>query len=247
MNDRDKKALQNFRNKRGETYLHIWAGFWEFSEEFPALIDAKIDTNIMCNNNTTALERAIAKDVFPAVEALLPTAKITKKHIKTAIDNLSIKSISLLLQHPEGRAELEKENLPSLKNSSGENLLHMAVDVDAHEAIAILVEMGVSVNYFPPNLTEWDDGGTPLHSAAMKGRLNCMKELIKSGADINSQNTYLKNTPMHLCCEHASPTCLKELLANNANQELKNSNQETAKDLAQMSVDGECFKILCEQ
>ncbi|MBA8752713.1 ankyrin repeat domain-containing protein [Wolbachia endosymbiont of Drosophila innubila] len=69
--------------------------------------------------------------------------------------------------------------------------LHYAVDA---KTVRVLVEKGVNVNAA-------DVGGyTALHLAVTEKRLEIVRELIKSGGNVNAEEYGNKCTPLHLAC-----------------------------------------------
>lgn len=55
---------------------------------------------------------------------------------------------------------------------------------------------------------------TPLHAAAASGNIECMRTLIKAGADIEAKNAY-GNTPLHIACLNGYSQAVTEFITNN--------------------------------
>ncbi len=77
------------------------------------------------------------------------------------------------------------------RDENGRTVLHYAVDA---KTVRLLVEKGANVNAADVR------GHTALHLAIMEKRLEVVRELIKSGADVNAEEYGNKCTPLHLAC-----------------------------------------------
>jgi ankyrin repeat protein len=87
---------------------------------------------------------------------------------------------------------------------SGETAIHIFAKWDDAEAIQILVANGADIN------KAGEDDNTPLHYAAMLGRLSATKALVALGA-ANARDRY-GNLPIDLAFEHPE---VKEFLESN--------------------------------
>lgn len=91
--------------------------------------------------------------------------------------------------------------------SGGRSLLHLAVDGPA-EVLKILLEFGKSIS-----LNHRDDAGqTPLLAARNSANLDCLKLLIKAGADVNAQG-HRGETALHNAVWHNMSSFLSVLLS----------------------------------
>ncbi|WP_264376211.1 MULTISPECIES: ankyrin repeat domain-containing protein [unclassified Wolbachia] len=81
--------------------------------------------------------------------------------------------------------------------------LHYAVDA---KTVKLLVEKGVNVNAADV------EGYTALHLAVTEKRLEIVRELIKSGADVNAEEYGNKCTPLHLACMVGKVEIVEELV-----------------------------------
>lgn len=61
-------------------------------------------------------------------------------------------------------------------------------------------------------ISKWDNNhkATPLHCAASRGHINCLKHLIKVGAEINA-GIQLRS-PLHYAVQSLAGDCVKALL-----------------------------------
>ncbi|WP_341810012.1 ankyrin repeat domain-containing protein [Wolbachia endosymbiont (group A) of Apotomis capreana] len=89
------------------------------------------------------------------------------------------------------------------RDKRGRTALHYAIDA---KTVELLVEKGVNVNAA-------DLGGyTALHLAVTEKRLETVRELIKSGANVNSEEYGSKCTPLHLACMVGEKEIVEELV-----------------------------------
>ncbi|MFT4314690.1 MAG: ankyrin repeat domain-containing protein [Wolbachia pipientis] len=104
--------------------------------------------------------------------------------------------------------------------------LHYAVDA---KTVKLLVEKGVNVNAADVK------GYTALHLAVMEKRLEIVRELIKSGANVNAEEYGNKCTPLHLACMLGEKEIVEELVEAGAEIEQADTFGMTAMDYAKNS------------
>ncbi|XP_063312290.1 protein phosphatase 1 regulatory subunit 27 [Pelobates fuscus] len=82
-------------------------------------------------------------------------------------------------------------------------------------------------------------GMAALHEAVLSGNLECVKLLIKYGADIEQRD---ENgwTPLHMACSDGHPHIARYLLALGARQDVVNSEGETPSEL----IDSDCEELV---
>ncbi|WP_353282514.1 ankyrin repeat domain-containing protein [Wolbachia endosymbiont (group A) of Myopa testacea] len=89
------------------------------------------------------------------------------------------------------------------RDENGRTVLHYAVDA---KTVRLLAEKGANVNAV-------DVGGyTPLHLAVTAQNLENVKELIRSGANVNAEEYGSKNMPLHLGCMIGEKEIVEELV-----------------------------------
>ncbi|WP_264376990.1 MULTISPECIES: ankyrin repeat domain-containing protein [unclassified Wolbachia] len=104
--------------------------------------------------------------------------------------------------------------------------LHYAIDA---KTVRLLVEKGVNVNAA-------DVGGyTALHLAVTEKRLEIVRELIKSGAEVNAEEYGNKCIPLHLACMVGEKEIVEELVKAGAEIEQADKFGMTAMDYAKNS------------
>lgn len=89
------------------------------------------------------------------------------------------------------------------RDKRGRTVLHYAVDA---KTVRLLVEKGANVNAADV------EGHTALHLAITEKRLEVVRELIKSGADVNAEEYGNKCTPLHLACMVGEKEIVEELV-----------------------------------
>ncbi|WP_353279935.1 ankyrin repeat domain-containing protein [Wolbachia endosymbiont (group A) of Ennomos erosarius] len=104
--------------------------------------------------------------------------------------------------------------------------LHYAVDA---KTVKLLVEKGVNVN------AEDVKGYTALHLAVTEKRLEIVRELIKSGADVNAEEYGNKCIPLHLACMVGEKEIVEELVKAGGEIEQEDTFGMTAMDYAKNS------------
>ncbi|MFT4314328.1 MAG: ankyrin repeat domain-containing protein [Wolbachia pipientis] len=104
--------------------------------------------------------------------------------------------------------------------------LHYAVD---GKTVSLLVEKGANVNAA-------DVGGyTALHLAVTEKRLEIVRELIKSGAEVNAEEYGNKCIPLHLACMVGEKEIVEELVKAGGEIEQEDKFGMTAMDYAKNS------------
>lgn len=91
----------------------------------------------------------------------------------------------------------------SFKKKETKRELHYAVDA---KTVRLLVEKGANVN------AKDVEGYTALHLAVTEKRLEIVRELIKSGGNVNAEEYGNKCTPLHLACMIGEKEIVKELV-----------------------------------
>ncbi|WP_425384092.1 ankyrin repeat domain-containing protein [Wolbachia endosymbiont (group B) of Eupithecia inturbata] len=111
--------------------------------------------------------------------------------------------------------------------------LHYAVDA---KTVKLLVEKGANVNVADA------EGYTALHLAVTEKRLETVRELIKSGANVNAEEYGNKCTPLHLACMVGKVEIVEELVKAGAEIEQADKFGMKAMDYAKNSK--EVTKVL---
>ncbi|MFT0820062.1 MULTISPECIES: ankyrin repeat domain-containing protein [Wolbachia] len=112
------------------------------------------------------------------------------------------------------------------RDENGRTVLHYAADA---KTVRLLVEKGVNVNAADV------EGYTALHLAVGEKRLETVRELIKSGADVNAEEYGNKCTPLHLACMVGEKEIVEELVEAGGEIEQEDKFGMTAMDYAKNS------------
>ncbi|AZU37133.1 hypothetical protein BBB02_00560 [Wolbachia endosymbiont of Bemisia tabaci] len=112
------------------------------------------------------------------------------------------------------------------RDKKGRTVLHYAVDA---KTVRLLVEKGVNVNAADV------EGHTALHLAVTEKRLENVRELIKSGGNVNAEEYGSKCTPLHLACMMGKVEIVKELVEAGGEIEQADKFGMTAMDYAKNS------------
>ncbi|WP_143688957.1 ankyrin repeat domain-containing protein [Wolbachia endosymbiont of Laodelphax striatellus] len=104
--------------------------------------------------------------------------------------------------------------------------LHYAVDA---KIVRLLVEKGANVNAADV------EGHTALHLAVTEKRLEIVRELIKSGAEVNAEEYGNKCIPLHLACMVGEKEIVEELVKAGGEIEQEDECGMTAIDYAKNS------------
>ncbi|XP_026868130.1 protein phosphatase 1 regulatory subunit 27b [Electrophorus electricus] len=87
--------------------------------------------------------------------------------------------------------------------------------------------------------TIYHSGMAAIHEAVLSGNLECVKLLVKYGADI-MQRDEEEWTPLHMACSDGFPEIAKYLLSLGADQEAENECGEKPADL----IDADCKELV---
>ncbi|WP_353283569.1 ankyrin repeat domain-containing protein [Wolbachia endosymbiont (group A) of Pogonocherus hispidulus] len=112
------------------------------------------------------------------------------------------------------------------RDEKGRTALHYAVEV---KTVRLLIEKGVDVNAADVR------GHTALHLAITEKRLETVRELIKSGGNVNAEEYGNKCTPLHLACMVGEKEIVEELVKAGAEIEQADKFGITAMDYAKNS------------
>ncbi|WP_353285777.1 ankyrin repeat domain-containing protein [Wolbachia endosymbiont (group A) of Rhorus exstirpatorius] len=112
------------------------------------------------------------------------------------------------------------------RDEKGRTALHCAIDA---KTVRLLIEKGVNVNAADAR------GYTALHLAVTEKRLETVRELIKSGGNVNAEEYGNKCTPLHLACMVGKVEIVKELVEAGGEIEQEDKFGMTAMDYAKNS------------
>jgi ankyrin repeat protein len=148
---------------------------------------------------------------------------------------------------------------PNVKQGSL-SALHMVAMADESICAGILellLEYGAD-----PNVRD-SVGATPLHDAVLSGKINAVKKLLEHGADVNvrttgaivvmedyagifTESTYSGVTPLHLAAYKGYAEIAKILLERGADPNIRDDDDLTPLEIAQMRNDAETARVIEE-
>jgi uncharacterized protein len=102
---------------------------------------------------------------------------------------------------------------------------------------SLIERYGSAPDFFDQNITDVNSrtsyGDQLIHAAAVSGNLDDIVFLLEVGADIDSKGDS-GQTPLHYAAEQGHIEVVRFLLRNGADRTIKNSDEETAYDIAEL-------------
>ena len=134
--------------------------------------------------------------------------------------------------------------MPNVWNKEGViTPLHCAASVGNIQCLKLLLDAGAILD---AGLTTTGFGKTPLYYAVLSNSINCVEELLKRNASINTSQVYTE-TPLHVAAAMGFASCLKLLLDHGADFRVKfGTAKSTPLHLAAEDGNAECAKLLIE-
>jgi ankyrin repeat protein len=121
--------------------------------------------------------------------------------------------------NPRTRVDMRYESTP----------LREAVFQDNRDLVNFLIAHGADV-------TTWS-GNSALWGACMLGKRDIAEELLNAGADVDTQEPALSNTPLLAAVDKGNKALVELFLIHNADMTIRNRNNITALDAARAALD----------
>lgn len=237
-------ANVNARYQFNMTPLH-WAARGFDANIVELLITYGADVNNKDADNNTPLMTAVSEENIDAVKILIANeAELNVKNsendtafsIALESDNNDLKTIIATAELLEltKLGKLTKEDLTKLitayanidaKNKFGMTPLHIAADGGYNKIVELLLKENANINALEDN-----NNYTPLMIAVEKNNPSLVQYFIDEGADLNLQDNE-GNTALHIAFENGYNEIADKLIAQKANQNILNSNKQTAEDI----------------
>jgi uncharacterized protein len=154
------------------------------------LLKAGADPNLLDQNNTTALSRAIERSDVSMVKSLLSHGamvglkRVYKEHdIFLSARSGNLVRIKYLFKN-------SSEDLIRIRNKTGNTLLHLSAECGHQKVIEFLLKQGAEIN------RKNHEGNTPLHLAVSARKPHALSLLVKKGANVNARNN-AGEAPLH--------------------------------------------------
>ena len=214
-------AIVDAVNDIGETPLLIACNTGQ-TESVKVLLELKADPNIANIDGCTSLHSAVAANSSTKV---LQT--IINHGAKLNATNTRGRT-ALLLSCFYGQMDAVKVLLeagadPCIADEEGFSCLHAAIDGQcSKDTLQALIDHGVHVD------TKRKDGTNALLSACRRGQSECVKFLVKSGADVNIDKPN-GDTSLHVAVRgHCHKEALQTIIQQGVNVNAINKNSQTA-------------------
>lgn len=259
----DREIFKYFRMPEVQTVIKSRS-----SSDFALLLEfAVIFQFAISESGTSGCKKALATmEPLPcAARKLLDKydIKVAKIHPNEIVDKNSGETLLHFAVKKNNsqavRDLLMSESDLNIKDNNKRTPLHLAAFMGHVQCLKLLVRAGADVNcgmtkkviggvaLYPVQrcsvVTFGDGNGTALHLAAGWGNLECLKELISSGASVNARD-YHGYTALHGAAYYGEVDCLKELIEAGADKELKSNDGKTAFDIAANRGSAACMDLL---
>ena len=203
-----KGAEVNTTDNKGQTPLMV-AIITGSAQGVLALLQVGSDVTIKDDNSNSVLHHAVLHRRKKILGILLETP--ATRELLTSSDKNGKCPIHLALTM--GRSDMVhimisfiKHNIKNIRDSGGNNYLHLAAQGGDWKAISILLEIPECLLLInEPN----NHGGVPLHFAAMGGYIRCTELLLSHGAMVHKCHYGL--TPLMGACYHGHEEVAKML------------------------------------
>ena len=179
-------------NRQKDTALHL-ATRNQDQEMVKLLIENKVSLNEKNGQGKTALDMAYqpySKNDFSLLKLLILSGAQIEDLLLKAIENNQVELIEFLLTDAKQLVD------PYISDSKGKTILMLAIQKNQLKTVSLLLgQLGMNMNQVDAY------GNTALHHAAMLGKNDIIKLLMKQHASIKDKNKE-KKTPVQLAREN---------------------------------------------
>ena len=135
---------------------------------------------------------------------------------------------------------LNKNNIFYI-NKYGQSILYIACKYNSIKCVEIIINSLLNFNIPIRKLSS--KYFSPIHIACSLENIECIKELIIGGVDINKENT-CNGSPLFIACRNGNIECVKLLLLNNARVDLLNYRFISPLHISFQKNKKECINLL---
>ena len=122
-----------------------------------------------------------------------------------------------------------------------DKILYKAAQNGATSKLIDAISQGANVD-----MTDKEYNFTPLHVAASNGKVDCITELIKAGANLNCRSNF-NNTPLSIAITNKNKKCIHALIEAGADINTTNNNGKSPLQIAAEKQMGDIFELLIER
>eukprot|EP00002_Diphylleia_rotans_P031753 TRINITY_DN6612_c0_g1_i1.p1 TRINITY_DN6612_c0_g1~~TRINITY_DN6612_c0_g1_i1.p1 ORF type:complete len:507 (+),score=103.46 TRINITY_DN6612_c0_g1_i1:47-1567(+) len=118
--------------------------------------------------------------------------------------------------------------------------MHYACEAGSVKCVRYLCQLG------SPTSSLSESGTTPIHLAVDSNRIECIREVSRYGADLDTPDGWLGNTPIHWATHRKNFRMLQTLLDSGASPNIPNNEGNMAVHMAARTGDYSCIEVLLQ-
>ena len=257
------------RNLKSDEKEFLWNTYLGNIDFILSLIDAGVDVNTRDKNDKTAMMIAAESGKVELLEKLKQQG--ADVNIQTYYGDTALICATRKMCHRCIEKLLKFGANIDIKGENGQTaLMHAANNDDCHEVLETLIEAGANLNvqddygcsalvnaticHFKSLETLLNAGAgvnlaaiggiTALATAASMEKLDCLKKLIATGADLNYYNKNTKKTALMFAAHSNKVKCVEELIQAGADLNFSDVDGRTALIIAAEKGSFESVRIL---
>ncbi|KAJ7949366.1 E3 ubiquitin-protein ligase KEG [Quillaja saponaria] len=190
----------HFKASKRPTFNAMLAIFLRYLQEIPRSPPASPDNDLV---------KPVSNVMEPSPVSELEVSQEHPSHLQRLVSEGDVRGVrDLLAKAASGNGSNSIALLLESQNADGQTALHLACRRGSAELVEAILE------YREANVDVLDkDGDPPLIFALAAGSPDCVRCLIKRGANVRSQlREGFGPSVAHVCAYHGQPDCMNELL-----------------------------------